>query len=41
VFLLSPNSGSNPWSESGDWELDLEELTRGLCSFRAAQVALV
>jgi hypothetical protein len=30
VFLLSPMSCANPWSESGDRELDLEELTRGL-----------
>jgi hypothetical protein len=29
VFLLSPKSCSNPWSESGDRELDLEELTSG------------
>jgi hypothetical protein len=30
VFLLSPKSCVKPWSESGDRELDLEELTRGL-----------
>jgi hypothetical protein len=30
VFLLSPKSCSDPWSESGDRELDLEELTRVL-----------
>jgi hypothetical protein len=30
VFPLSPKSCANPWSESGDQELDLEELTRGL-----------
>jgi hypothetical protein len=30
VFLLSPKSCANPWSESGDRELNLEELTRGL-----------
>jgi hypothetical protein len=36
-FLLSPKSCANPWSESGDRELDLEELTHGLCSSRAAQ----
>jgi hypothetical protein len=36
VFLLSPKSYSNPWSESGDGELDLEELTRGFCSSQAA-----
>jgi hypothetical protein len=28
VFLLSPKSCANPWSESGDRELDLEGLTR-------------
>jgi hypothetical protein len=38
VFLLSPKSCSNPQSESRDQELDLEELTRGFCSSRAAQV---
>jgi hypothetical protein len=27
VFLLSPKSCANPWSESGDHELDLGELT--------------
>jgi hypothetical protein len=32
VFLLSPMSCANLWSESGDRELDLEELTRGLYS---------
>jgi hypothetical protein len=37
VFLLSPKSCATPWSESGDRELDLEELTRGFCSLRAAQ----
>jgi hypothetical protein len=37
VFLLSPKSCVNPWSESEDRELDLEELTSGLCSSRAAQ----
>jgi hypothetical protein len=37
VFLLSPKSCSNLWSESGDRELDLEELTRGCCKSRAAQ----
>jgi hypothetical protein len=42
VFLLSLKSCVNPWSESGDreldlGELDLEELTRGLCSSRATQ----
>jgi hypothetical protein len=41
VFQLSPKSCSNPWSESRDRELDLEELTRGFCSSRAAQVSLV
>jgi hypothetical protein len=41
VFLLSPKSSSNPWSESGDRELDLEELTRGFGSSRAAQVTPV
>jgi hypothetical protein len=37
VFLLSPKSCSNSWSELGDREFDLEELTRGLCSSQAAQ----
>jgi hypothetical protein len=37
VFLLSPKSCSDPWSESGDPELDFVELTRGCCSSRAAQ----
>jgi hypothetical protein len=41
VFLLSPMSCSNPWSESGDRELDLEELTCGFFSSRAAQVTPV
>jgi hypothetical protein len=41
VFLLSPKYCLNPWSESRDRELDLEELTRGLCSSRAAQASLV
>jgi hypothetical protein len=30
VFLLSPKSCTNPWSDSGDRELDLGELTRGV-----------
>jgi hypothetical protein len=30
VFLLSPKSCANPWSESGDQELNLGEFTRGL-----------
>jgi hypothetical protein len=30
VFLLSPKSCVNPWNKSGDQELDLGELTRGL-----------
>jgi hypothetical protein len=30
VFILSPKSCAKPWSESGDRELDLEELTRRL-----------
>jgi hypothetical protein len=34
VFLLSPKSCANPWSDSGDRELDLRELTRGCCSSR-------
>jgi hypothetical protein len=38
VFLLSPKSCSDPWSESGDREFDLEELTHGFCSSRASQV---
>jgi hypothetical protein len=37
VFLLSSKSCTNPWSDSGDQELDLGELTRGCCSSRAAQ----
>jgi hypothetical protein len=41
VFLLSPKSCSSPWSDSGDWSLDLEELTRGCCSSRAAQATPV
>jgi hypothetical protein len=32
---------SDPWSESGDQELDLEELTRGFYSSRAALVTPV
>jgi hypothetical protein len=32
VFLLSPKSCANPWSDSGDQELDLGELTRGCYS---------
>jgi hypothetical protein len=30
VFLLSPKYCANPWSELGDRELVLEELTHGL-----------
>jgi hypothetical protein len=30
VFLISPKSCLKPWSESGDRELVLEELTRGV-----------
>jgi hypothetical protein len=41
VFLLSPKSCSSPWSDSGDRSLDLEELTRGCCSSRAAKVTPV
>jgi hypothetical protein len=41
VFLLSPKSCSDPWRESGDQELDLEELIRGFCLAQAAQVPLV
>jgi hypothetical protein len=29
VFLLSPKSCINPWSDSGDRELDFWKLTRG------------
>jgi hypothetical protein len=36
VFLISPKSCSSPWSDSGDRSLDLEELTCGCCSSRAA-----
>jgi hypothetical protein len=32
VFLLSPKSCTNLWSDSGDRELDLGELTCGCCS---------
>jgi hypothetical protein len=32
VFLVSPKSCANPWSESVDRELDLGELTHGRCS---------
>jgi hypothetical protein len=41
VLLLSPKSCSDPWSELGDRELDLEELTHGFCSSQAAQVTPV
>jgi hypothetical protein len=41
VFLLSPKSCSSPWSDSRDRSLDLDELTRGCCSSRAAQVTPV
>jgi hypothetical protein len=41
VFLLSPKSCSDSWSELGDRELVLEELTCGFCSSRAAQVTPV
>jgi hypothetical protein len=34
VFLPSPKSCANLWSDSGDRELDLGELTRGCCSSR-------
>jgi hypothetical protein len=34
VFLLSPKYCANPWSESGDRELDSWGLTRGHCSSR-------
>jgi hypothetical protein len=34
VLLLSPKSCTNPWSDSGDRELDLGELTRRCCSSR-------
>jgi hypothetical protein len=30
VLRLCPKSCSDPWSESGDRELDLEELNRGV-----------
>jgi hypothetical protein len=30
VFLLSPKSCSDPWSESGDWELDLGSWPAGV-----------
>jgi hypothetical protein len=38
VFLLSPKSCINPWSDSGDRELDSWGLTRGRCSSRSAFV---
>ena len=38
MFLLSPKSCPNPWSESGDREFDLGELTRGLLFIPRAQV---
>jgi hypothetical protein len=41
VFLLSLKSCSDLWSESGDRKLDLDELTRGFCSSRAAHVTPV
>jgi hypothetical protein len=34
VFLLSPKSCANQWSNSGDHELDLGELSRECCSSR-------
>jgi hypothetical protein len=34
VFLLSPKSCANLWSNLGDREMDLGELTRGCCSSR-------
>jgi hypothetical protein len=34
MFLLSPKSCANPWSDSGVRELDLGELTHGCCSSR-------
>jgi hypothetical protein len=34
--LLSPKSCTNPWSDSGDRELDLGELTRGAVLPRVA-----
>jgi hypothetical protein len=37
VFLLSLKSYANPWSEIGDRELDLEELSRGLLFILRAQ----
>jgi hypothetical protein len=41
VFLLYPKSCSSLWSDSGDQGLDLEVLTRGCCSSRAAQTTPV
>jgi hypothetical protein len=37
VLLLSPKSCASSWSESGDWDLDLEELTRGLLFIPSSQ----
>jgi hypothetical protein len=37
VLLLTPKSCLIPWSELGDRDLDLEELTSGFCLSRAAQ----
>jgi hypothetical protein len=34
VFILSPKSCANLWSDLGDRELDSGELTRGRCSSR-------
>jgi hypothetical protein len=37
VFLISLESCSSPWSDSGDQGLVLGELTRGLCSSPTVQ----
>jgi hypothetical protein len=41
VFQLSPKSCANPWSDSGDRELELGELTRGLLFIPRAQASPV
>jgi hypothetical protein len=38
VFLQSPKSCANPWSKSGDRDLDLGDLTCGLLFIPSAQV---
>jgi hypothetical protein len=40
VFLLSPKSCTDLWIDSGDRELDLEELTRGFIPERPSLTGL-